>query len=305
MPCVIINIGEKMSISSIEYPSSALRYALLDVKPIPFEEIVKIKGIKFLKKGIRYEPEKKFDKIEDFVTFRYEQIFSRMPIPEAFSPEYIFDHFVSNTIKKIEEDKELREELEKKEKSLLGFVDFIQKRFENEISDYYMSEADRFLRSNLPLSFFAQTSMFINTYQKYLSLVKRIVRRYEILSSLGGVRDRLRSHEQQLASMKKVLGPLIDAMDLFCIDALSLKLYVTIWSAESIEEIENPKFLDINKLDPSYFQEYLTSYGVQLKNMRKLIFQMSREYDPEIFKKEVVSGNSETALLSKLLSSNL
>jgi hypothetical protein len=294
-----------MSVSSIEYPSSALRYALLNVKPVSFEEIVKIRGIKFLKKGIRYEPEKQFDKIEDFVTFRYGQIFSRMPIPESFSAEYIFNHFVSNTIKKIEEDKELKEELEKKEKSLLGFVDFIQKRFENDMPVYYMSEADRFLRSNLPLSFFAQTSMFINTYQKYLSLVKRIVRRYEILSSLGGVRDRLRGHEQQLNLMKKVLAPLIDGMDLFCIDALSLKLYVTIWSAENIEEIENPKFLDINKLEPSYFQEYLTNYSIQLKNIRKLIFQMSREYDPEIFKKEVVSGNSETTMLSKLLSSNL
>lgn len=297
------DIGEKMSISSIEYPSSALRYALLNVKPIPFEEIVKIKGIKFKKKGIRYEPEKqRFDKIEDFVTFRYEQIFSRMPIPESFCPEHIFDHFVSTTIKKIEEDKELKKELEKKEKSLFGFVDFIKKRFENNVVDYYMSEANRFHRSNLPLSFFAQTSMFINTYQKYLSLVKRIVRRYEILPSLRGVRNPLRAHEYHLNSMKRVLAPLIDRMDLFCIDALSLKLYVIIWSAETLEEIEDPSFLDIKKLDPNYFQEYLTSYSTQLKNIRKLIFKMSMKYDPEIFNKEIEPANSVTTMLSKLLS---
>ena len=295
--------------ASIEYPSSALRYALLNVRPIPFEEIKKIRGIKFKIRGIRYEPEKQFDKIEDFITFRYGQIFSRMPMPESFRPEEIFERFVNATIKKIKEDKELREQLkglEKKEKSLLGFVDFIKRRFESNLHDYYLSEADRFLRSNLPLSFFVQTSMFYNTYQKYLALVKRIVRRYEILSSLRGVRDPLRSHEYQLANMKKVLAPLIDRMDLFCIDALSLKLYVIIWSAETLEDIENPTFIDINKLDPNYFQEYLTNYEIQLKNVRKLIFQMSREYDPEIFKKEVVSDNSVTTMLSKLLlSSNI
>jgi len=288
----------------IECPSSALRYALLNIRPVPFEEIKRIRGIKFKIKGIRYEKEKQFNKIEDFVSFRYEQIFRRMPMPKRFRFEDIFERFVNNTINILKEDKELESELKKKEKSLLGFVNYIKRRFERNLPNYYMSEADRFSRSNLPLSFFVQTSMFINTYQKYLSLVRRIVRRYEIRSNLGGVRDTLRSHEQHLNSMKKVLAPLIDEMDLFLISILSLKLYVNIWSAENLEEILDPKFVDINKLNPYYFQEYLTNYDNELKKIRQLIFQMSREYDPEIFKQEIASDSSTTTMLSKLLLSS-
>lgn len=294
-----------MSISSIECPSSTLRYVLLNVRPIPFEEIQKIKGIKFRVRGIRYEAEKQFDKIEDFVTFRYEQIFSRLPIPESLDMEQIFERIVNTTIRKIKEDKEIMAEMEKKETSLFKFVMLIKERFEKNLFDYYASEANRFLRSNLPLSFFVQTSAFIDTYQKYLSLVERIVKRYEILSSIKR-RDQIRAREEQLNIMKKVLAPLIDRMDLFTTDMLSLKLYVIIWSAESIEETENPRFLNIEKLDHTYFQEYLKNYNIQLKNVRKVLFELSKNYDPELFRKEIMPDESAATMFSKiLLSPNL
>ena len=71
-----------MSITLMEQPSSALRYGLLSVKPIPVEEIIKIKGKKYKKTGISFESDQKtqFEKFEDFISFRYEQVISKMKI---------------------------------------------------------------------------------------------------------------------------------------------------------------------------------------------------------------------------------
>jgi len=294
-----------MSVPLMEQPSSALRYGLLSVKPIPFEELVKIKGIKYKRTGIRYEPQQQsqFEKFEDFVSFRYEQVMSRMPIPEGFSREQILTHFIAEAIKRAKEDKEFMERIEKKEGSLLDFVSFIKERYDKHVSEYFQSEAYRFLNSNLPLSFFTQTSMYINTYQKYLALVQRIVRRYEILSGLPGVRNRLKKAENELGIMKKELSPLIDKMDLCSSGSLSLKLYVLIWSAEKIEEIDSPKLLNVNKLDQTYFQEYCLTYNAEIKNMRKMLFNVSKRFEPTLFEKDIVA-NPTSMMLSKLLSSD-
>lgn len=294
-----------MATAAIEYPSSALRYGLLNVRPIPVEEIVKMGGTKFRIKGIRYQPEKQFEKFEDFVNFRYEQIFARMPLPESFPLEKLLEHFIKGEIENYEEDKELQDELKRKDTSLEGFVNFIRKRFERRMSQYYENEASRFHRSNLPLSFFTNLCTYIDTYQKYLALISRIVRRYELLSTLPGTRDKLRSTEIHLATMKKVLAPLIDKMDLCTLETSSLKLYVCVWSSKSLVEVDDPYFLDVSKLDQSYFTEYVLNYNTQIKTIRKMLFDLSKMYDPEVFSREVSANGSATAMLSKLLVSDL
>jgi hypothetical protein len=295
-----------MSIALTEQPSSALRYGLLNVKPIPINEFVKIKGMRFRKKGIAFEPQKEtqFESIDDFISFRYGLALGTMPIPDYFSREQVLDHFIAEAIKRLKEDKEFMEQIEKREKSLYEFVGFIKERFDNHLAGYFQAEAYRFLNSNLPLSFFAKTSMYINTYQKYLSLVKRIVRRFQIKSNLPGIRNKFNETEKQLNIMKSQLSPLIDKMDLCSNASMSLKLFVTTWSAEKLEEIGNPKFLDINKLDQTYFQEYCLTYDSEIKNMRRMLFDVAKRFEPELFAKEIVSENSTSLMLSKLLSSN-
>lgn len=290
----------------MEQPSSALRYGLLSVKPIPVEEIVKIKGMRFMRKGIIYEPEKKaqFENIEDFISFRYENVMVRMPIPEAFTKEQILEVFITNAIKRLKDDKEFMEQIENKEKSLYEFVSFIKERYDNKVPNYFQAEAYRFLDSNLPLSFFAKTSMYINTYQKYLALISRIVRRFQIKSNLRGIRNIFKETDKQLKIMKRQLSPIIDKMDLCSTASMGLKLFATIWSAENIEEIDNPRFIDINKLDPTYFQEYFTTYNAEIKSVRKMLFKLSTAFEPNLFDREIVSTNSTALMLSKLLSSN-
>ena len=93
-------------------------------------------------------------------------------------------------------------------------------------------------------------------------------------------------------------------MDLCSTASLSLKLYVTIWSAENIEEISSPRFIDINKLDQTYFQEYITTYNTEIKSMRHMLFKKSAEYEPNLFEREIISTDATALMLSKLISSN-
>lgn len=296
---------KSLATSLIGYPSSVLRYGLLSVKPIRFEEVRKMKGMKFLVKGIRYEPEKSIEKFEDFVGLRIGQILDRMPLPESYSAEKIYDHFVKNSLEQFDEDGELKRELEKRGTSLLGFVKFFKSRYEKEIPLSYSGEADRFLRSNLPLSFFAQTSMFINTYQKYLTIIKEVVGRYESLAGIAGVRDRDRHIGQQLNKMKYVLSPLIDEMDKCAIEINALKTYICIWCADRFEDIDDPRFLDINKLDPAVLDEYKLNYDTEHKNMRKMIYETAASYVPNLLQKEIMPEDSVAVMLSKLLSSDM
>jgi hypothetical protein len=298
---------KKLAVQQLESPSLALRYGLLSIKPIPVEEIVKIKGQKYVKKGISFLPdeEKKteLEKFEDFINFRYGQIFEKMPCPKQFDPEQVINHFINNAIENVKKDKDFVDHLEQKKRSLYSYVTFITDRFEERIPSLFQSEADNFLNSNLPLTFSIQSSMFINTYQKYLHLVKRVVRRFEILTHLPGVRDKFRTTNAELTTMQKELAPIIDKMDMCSIEYMTLNLYMLIWSASKFEEIDGPIFVDANKFEDAYFKEYCLRYDTELKTTRKLLFEVSKKFEPELFDLKQAPETSTTLMLGKLLSS--
>ncbi len=291
----------------MERPSSALRYGLLTIKPIPIEEIVKLKGRKYIKKGISFQQDEQkkteFEKFEDFVNFRYAQIFEKMPLPEQFNAEEVIKHFISISLENVKKDKDFIEHLERKERSLHSYIKFIKDRFERRMTDFFEAEADRFLNSNLPLTFSIQSSMFINTYFKYLLLVTRVVRRFEILTNLPGVRNKIKTTNTELTSMQKELAPIIDKMDLCSIEYATLNLYMQIWSANTCEEIDNPKFIDSRKFEPAYFEEFSLRYDQELKSTRKLLFEISRKFEPELFDVKPATETSTNLMLGKLLSS--
>lgn len=289
----------------MENPSSAIRYSLLSVKPIPFEEIRKIKGHKIKFSGIKYESEIKdnnqFKSIEEFLNFRYLQIFNRMPVPERFDKDTLVKHFMKEALDYNSKYKEIIEKVRRKEKSLLSFIRLEKERFEKNSDQYYEVEASRFLASNLPLTFFSETSMYINTYLKYLCLVERIVRRHETLAVRPGVRHKFAVIEEQNKEMKRVLAPIIDKMDILTCEILSLKFLVCIWSARTMEEVDNPKFIEKEVIDNAYLTEYRAVYNKELKDVRKMLFDLSKTYYPDLFIKQVIQTNPENQMMGKLL----
>jgi hypothetical protein len=296
-----------LAVPNMESPSAALRYGLLTIKPIAVEEIVKLKGRKYVKKGICFqqdiENKTELEKFENFINFRFAQIFERMPIPSQFNQERIINSFIDNAIDIAKNDKDFMEHLERKERSLFRYVNFITDMFEKNMPSFFEAEADRFLKSNLPLTFSAQSSMFINTYYKYLLLVKRVVRRFEILTNMPGIRNKFKQTSVELASMQKELAPIIDKMDLCCIEYMKLNLYMDIWSSENIDEIHNVKFIDMTKFEEAYFKEFSVAYDIELKNTRRMLFEVSKKFEPELFDIKPAPENSTSVMLSKLLSS--
>lgn len=298
---------EKMAVTQMETQSSALRYGLLKVKPIPFEETVKINGIRgrVTRKGIsfKHDEQTELEKFEDFISYTYEQVFKKVPIPDNFSKKQLIEHLINKSIDKAKKDEEFMKHLEKKEKSLFDYISFIKERYEKKIPKYYEFDANIYLKSNLPLSLFTQSSMYIDTYQKYLTLVKRVVRRFEIKSNMGGVRDRFKKTDIELKIMQKELSPLIDKMDLCSTDYFAQSLYIYLWSIEKIEDLDNldSLTLDINKLDQAYFQEYYVALNQELKGMRRLLFTVSKRFEPDLFSKEIQTDTSATIMLSKII----
>ncbi len=100
-----------MTISVGDYPSSAFRYALLEIKPIRYEEKFKVGSLRFKRTKIAYEQKNKIESYEDYSNLRYSYIFSDMPIPSIFSEKRVFNHFLDTSIKNYHEDKEFQNEL--------------------------------------------------------------------------------------------------------------------------------------------------------------------------------------------------
>ncbi|MEM0356964.1 MAG: hypothetical protein QXL77_01110 [Candidatus Bathyarchaeia archaeon] len=283
-----------MSTLSGETTSSALRYALLHVHPEPFREVRRIKGIKFMVEGVRYKIEKKIESVEDLIRFKYEQIFLNLPTPPRFKKEELFERIINSKLNQIKESKDLIEQLEKrKETSLHSFVKYIEKLVDRNLDNFYLHEADLFMRSNLPLSILAEKCMSIDTFHMFIKIVEKIVYRYELLPNL---KSRRRRHlADNIETMKKELAPLIDQIDLLSLNETAFELYIKVWSAEDINEVVNPLFIDISKINKSYFEEYFLEYKRQLEITREYLFKASRKHYPELFTKKVGSENRDVA----------
>lgn len=283
-----------MSTLTGETTSSALRYALLNVHPEPFREVRKIKGIKFMVEGVRYKTEKKIENIEDLIRFKYVQIFLNLPIPSQFKKEELFEKIINFKLNQIKQNQDLIERLEKRKKmSLHSFVKYIEELVDRNLDNFYLHEADLFTRSNLPLSILAEKCMSIDTFQMFIKIVEKIVYRYEILPNL---KSRRRRHfTDNIEIMKKELTPLIDQIDLLSLNETAFEMYIKVWSAEDIEGVVNPRFINISKIDKSYFEEYFLEYKRQLEITREYLFKASKKHYPELFIKKVKPENKDIA----------
>ncbi len=125
-----------------------------------------------------------------------------------------------------------------------------------------------------------------------------------LIVSRPGVRFPFEHRKYEMQIMQESLSPLIDRMDLLSRAVSQLKLYSSIWSATNFEEIDCPKFLDINKLDIKQFEEFNKNYESELECMRRMIYEASREYDKEIFSEAKSSDEHTYSMLSNLLLSH-
>jgi len=282
-----------------DYSGSALRFGLMEIKPVEVVETIKRFGLKFKRVTRKFESLKPAQSYEDLVTFQNDAIFGTMQIPKWFDVDKLVKIFSQYSIENYQKDTELKEMIEdvrkaeRKGRPLLSFVQFMKNRFESRRDRYLELEAERFLSSNLPLSFYNKFVVFDNTYYDFLKTVEDKVRRYEFLASHA--RNFL-MYQKRIAKMKREVSPLLDKLDECVFSCLYLKKYIIVWNAKDYKEALHPEFLDINNVDFSEFEKLCSNFNVKLREIRESLLR----YNPEVLRKEVDSEEHTTKMFGKL-----
>lgn len=272
--------------ATMEYSGSALRFGLVDIKPIEVVETIKRFGIKFRKTSRMLESLRPSQSYADFVTLQNEAVFNKIDTPNWFATEELVEISSRRSIKRYEEDAELQEIIKELKSSdtigrpLLRFTRFIRNRFESNREQSVAAEAVKFLNSNFPMSFYSKFVVFDNVIYDFLKIIEQIVRVYEFRARAT---RNFQMYSRQIDEMKKKIGPFIDQMDACLFTALCLEKYVSVWNAKTYEEIERPKFLDINKIDRQKFEQLYSDFNLRLAETRQFLFK----YDPNFLQKEL------------------
>lgn len=286
--------------TSIGYNGSALRFGLVDIKPIKVIENIKRLGLKFRRTVTAFESLQPSKSYVDLVTFDNHKIIGTIGIPEWFEAEKLVKAFSQHTIESYEKDTELKEAVEnirkaeRKGRPLLSFVQFMKNRFESK-KDYYLEvEAERFLNSNFPLSFYNKLVVFDNTYYAFLNILEDTVRLHEFRASVSRSFD---LYKKRFYRMKRHIIPVLDQVDSCWFSYDRLKKYVLIWNSKDYEKLFEPEFLDAKNVDSSEFEELFNDYNRKLTETRQFLLG----HNPKFLTKKLDSDKSTTDMFSKLV----
>lgn len=286
--------------SSIGYSESALRFGLMNIKPIQVVETIKKFGVKFKRITTRFDSLTPSKSYSDLVYFKNEAVIGSIDIPEWFDATKLIETFSQRSIQNFEKDKDLQEEIENVRKAervgrpLLSFAQYVRQKYESEMEEYLEIEAHRFLNSNLPLSFYNKLVVFDNTYYEFLKVLEDIVRMHEFHASTA---RSFAMYQKMINKMKRRIAPLIDQMDQSVFAVKRLKKYVSIWNSKDYAEIHYPKYLDIKKVDPSVFEELSLDCNLKIKQTRGLLL----DYNKSILQEVIDFKDSTRKMFSKLL----
>lgn len=266
--------------SSIGYSGSSLRFGLIDLRPVEIKETIKKAGIKFQRVIRRFENTQIPSTFSDMVYNQNEAIFSSIRIPDWFEEDKLVKEFSQRSIKSYEQDTEFKEAVKRIKESkgkigrpLVSFVEFVREKFDSELDTYLEVESDRYVRSNLPLSFYTQLSSFDKTYQKFLYILEDNVRLFEFRARCA--RNFL-MYGKHLEEMKGVIAPIIDQIDLCFFQYFRLKNYVALWNCKDYKELSNPRYLDLEKLDYSEFERLSNEYYTCLIQTKDMLLKQNK-----------------------------
>lgn len=287
--------------ASTGHSGNALRFGLVNIKPIEIVETIKRFGIKFRRTTRTFRTLKPSQSYADYVTFENEAILAKIDVPEWFEYEKLINWYSQKEIASYEKDTELKQAIEQARKSrkigrpLLSFTQFVIRRYESHREEYLEAESSRFLHSNFPLSFYNKFVVFDNTFYDFLKTLEQIVRFHEFRASTA---RNFTMYSRHIEAMKKVINPILDQSEVCLFRASCLKRYVTLWNAKSYEELHGVEFLDINKIDSSKFERLNNEFRTSLTETRKSLLR----HDPKFLQKELNLEDNPTArMFGKLI----
>ena len=283
-----------------DYSGSTLRFGLMDIKPVQVIETVKRFGMKFKRTSQKFELLKPPQSYEELVTQRNETIFGTIEMPEWFDASKLVETFSQDSISRYEKDEELKEMVEsikkadRKGRPLLSFIQFMKQRFESRKDHYVEIEANRFLRSNFPLSFYTKFVVSDKTYYDILKVLEGIVRMYEYQASTA---RSFSMYKKKINEMKRKVAPILDNLDEHSFSCSCLKKFVMVWNSKDYEEVTNPEFLDIDKVERTEFHRLSRIYNSKLREVRGFLLH----YDPDFLCKEIYPIDNTAKMFGKLV----
>jgi hypothetical protein len=272
----------------------------MDIRPMEVVETIKKLGIKFKRITRTFEHLAPSKTYKDYLNFENSATFGSVEIPKWFEAEKLIETFSQRSIQNYEQDSELKKAVEELKRTdrigrpLLSFVQFGKNRFESARESYLEVEAQRFLRSNLPLSFYNKLVVFNNTYGDFLKILETQVRHAESMASYARSFD---MYGKKIYELQKTIGPIIDKMDACFFQYTRLKKYVSIWNAKDYEEVIAPKYLDIKNLDFAEFGKLSLEYDDRLRETRAFLLT----YDSTIFSPKISSQDPTAKMFGKLV----
>lgn len=291
-----------ISTSSIGYSGSSLRFGLLDLKPVELRETIKRAGIKFQTIVRRFDSIKSPATYNDMILNQNEAIFASISVPKWFDSEKLTKEYTRFANENYEQDTEFKNAVENIKKSkgkigkpLLSFVVLAKNKFNSEIDSYFEVESDRFIRSNLPLSFYNSLTSFDDTYQKFLMILENRVRHFEFRAQCA---RNFQMYEKIIAGMKKNIGPVIDQVDATFLQYFRLKHYLSIWNSKNYQEIIDPKYIDIKNFDYQEFTRIANDYYASLNQTRNILLSESSSLLVDNSPKEDITRNLFNDLLT-------
>ena len=292
--------------SSLSGPvHTALRYGLVDIEPFEISKIVKKFGLRFRVTERGFRPSTPSKDFEELVFAKYSNLFQTIEVPEIFDVDVLVEVISKAHVKAYERDEEIKKAIEeirdaqRKCRPLLNFIRLLRRRRESAFSRGLRRYASRFLKSNFPLSFFTKLATFDSLIIDFLQIMEGIVRIYEFKASAA---RNFQRYQRIIKEMQRKLIPIIDELDLCDLAYLRLKWYVYLWNSEDYEDIFEPKFLDLNRVDLFEFQDLLRIYEEQLMSSRRVLWRYYK--DPmlvSLCRKEIAIKGEAKSIFANLL----
>ncbi|MCW4050494.1 MAG: hypothetical protein NWE89_12250 [Candidatus Bathyarchaeota archaeon] len=246
--------------------TSALRIGLTGLKPIRVSEIIKQYGVKFKSVYTTYELDTEITSFEDFTSLRYNQIFSNIKIPDYFDRQKLAEYYTSRAIENYNEDKEYKKRIEEVKRTrgnlspFIDFVKYVKIRYQEDINQLYIVNAQNFYSSDLPLSVYNDFSRTSHLNSSFFNLLHHTLIYYDrrIISSARGNQIKFNKIFQ---TMKGELDLIFDLVDDMIFKEKCLQRLIIIWNAEDYVQLDEIKKIYFSKIRKDEFNKWY--YGLK------------------------------------------
>lgn len=238
--------------------SSILRFGLTGLKPIKISEIVNLGGIKFRRIYRRFSPSETVKSFDEYANLTYASIFNSIKIPDKFDVDKLTKYYADKSITAFKSNKDYQEQLEKLKHTrgtigpFIDFIKYIKMRYQNNIYDMYITNANNFYASDLPFSVFNDLSREDHLYATYINLLHHTLNNYQRQFSMRARHDE-RVFTRLFNQMKKELNDIISYFDDVTHYSTCLRRLMIIWNAENYEHLDDVKKITYSNIPEEEF----------------------------------------------------